>query len=214
MAGRPNGQRTATRRNARGVRPSWRATTARSSIAADARWRPACGSPLGNALDDEEALAGLDVAETACLGKERGVARLRGEPPLEARLLELERLQLRLRLREFLAGVEVARQRLVVQEGDEADDRDGEPAAVAAGSPGEALGGCAHGSGFAAVRANSSPRVSAAGLKPVQHDLDVAAPLTGRGRADRGANQLGHVGRRDVGADRARLLGARRDPRA
>src|SRR5215211_192075 len=136
MAGSPNGQRTATRRNARGVRPSWRATTARSSITADARRRLARRPPLGDPFDDEQPLAGLHVAEAPGLAHQRRVARLRRQPPLEPRLLRLERAQLRLGTRDVAARLEVARQRSVVEERDEADDSDRQPATERESSPG------------------------------------------------------------------------------
>src|SRR5207247_5789835 len=72
-AGRPNGQRTATRRNARGSRPIWRATTARSSSASTVGHHagPLALAPLLDPADDEEVLAGADVAERARLAPER-----------------------------------------------------------------------------------------------------------------------------------------------
>src|SRR5213082_426594 len=84
-AGRPNGQRTTTRRKARGSRPSWRSTTARSlSITVNRR----VGFQPGlDALDDEEVLAGADVAEAARLAREAVEARVRLHALLELAFL-------------------------------------------------------------------------------------------------------------------------------
>src|SRR5689334_24434672 len=72
-AGRPNGQRRATRRNARGGRPSCWATRTRSSTAAETSPQPL--PPLADALDDVQVLAGTDVSEPARLALEGGEAR-------------------------------------------------------------------------------------------------------------------------------------------
>src|SRR6266511_1463345 len=72
-AGRPYGQRTTTRRNARGRRPSCRSTTARSSSIGGKR--SASPPPRLDPLDDEEMLPRAHVAERASLARERVDAR-------------------------------------------------------------------------------------------------------------------------------------------
>ena len=74
-------QRTATRRKARGGRPSWRATTSRSSIAPQPRRVRA--QPGVDALDDVQPLAGPDEAEVARGALERLRARRAREPARE-----------------------------------------------------------------------------------------------------------------------------------
>ena len=77
-AGRPNGHRAATRRKARGRLPIWRSTMSRSSTRDTVAWTPSlrCQATLwrsggmpalpgADALDDEEPLARLDVADPA-----------------------------------------------------------------------------------------------------------------------------------------------------
>src|SRR5277367_326522 len=93
-AGRPKGQRAATRRNARGGRPSWRSTIARSSISAVSLFLLV--TPGSNTANDEELLAGLHEPEASSLLHER----LSGIDAREARfelllfLLELRHLVL------------------------------------------------------------------------------------------------------------------------
>src|SRR4051794_11408382 len=100
-AGRPNGQRATTRRNARGRRPSWRSTMARSSMTRDASVR------LQPALDpahDEQLLARLHQSEAARLTRELGLARRGGHEAIELRVLRAELLHLRRSLRNRVAS--------------------------------------------------------------------------------------------------------------
>ena len=69
-AGLPNGQRTATRRKARGGRPSCRATISRRPCGVDRRPVLVVLAPGGDAADDEELLARLHEAEPARLADE------------------------------------------------------------------------------------------------------------------------------------------------
>src|SRR4051794_3893695 len=82
-----------------------------------------------DALDDEEALAGADIAECARLARER-VDRGRGaEAMLEPRLVGAELLHHLLVPRELAAGIDVRLQRAVVQKRDEHERADRKPAA-------------------------------------------------------------------------------------
>src|SRR5512133_393991 len=83
-AGRSNGQRTTTRRNARGGLPSWRSTAARSlSTCAEPSVRLL---PRLDALDDEEVLAGTDVPELPRLPRDAVEALRRVHALLQASL--------------------------------------------------------------------------------------------------------------------------------
>src|SRR5262249_26517850 len=85
-AGRPNGQREATRRNAGGGRPSCRSTIARSrpeGSSTTVAERSVLSQPGFDALDDEEPLVRLDEAEPARLAGELGIARRCGDEMLE-----------------------------------------------------------------------------------------------------------------------------------
>src|SRR5205823_7412446 len=108
-AGRPNGQRTTTRRKARGVRPIWRATTSRSSSASTVGHHagPFTLPPLTDALDDEQVLARSHVSERARLARERGDGVRRAEALLEPRLLRLQLGDRRGAATELAARVEV-----------------------------------------------------------------------------------------------------------
>src|SRR5438105_2564620 len=124
-AGCPYGQRTATRRKARGGRPSCRSTSARSSSTLPDR-SVAPAPPRGDALDDEQPLARPDERELTRLELERRRARREREPAFEPPLLRPEPANLGLARDERAARVEVGAQRPVVEEGDEdeADERD------------------------------------------------------------------------------------------
>src|SRR5436305_1590426 len=125
-AGRPKGQRTATRRKARGGRPSCRATTASSSMPPDRMLR---ALPRPDPLDDEEALPGLDEPKPARLPHERRLARGVGELAFELVLLGAEVLDLSGALDEGVAGVDVGVQRRVVEKPHEAKCPDAGPGA-------------------------------------------------------------------------------------
>ena len=87
-----------------------------------------CAPPGRDALDDEEAFAGPDVAEATSLASQ-GLGRVAfGKPTLETQLLRAERMHLLSAFGQSVAGGEVAAQRLRVEEGDEGDDRDRQPA--------------------------------------------------------------------------------------
>src|SRR5579884_3302777 len=126
----PKGQRTTTRRNARGSRPSWRATTARSaSLLVDTARRMLLAPPLREVLDDEQVLARTDVAEHSRLRREDCVRRRPLQPPLQRVPLLLQPAHGR-GLRGLLRmGGHVGAQRLVVEERDERERAKAEPAA-------------------------------------------------------------------------------------
>src|SRR5258708_1408375 len=127
-AGLPNGQRRATARNARGSRPIWRATTTRSAATArQASAQPL--PPLVDPLDDEQVLAGADIAESARLTGKRGHRGRRAQPLLECRLLPLETMADGLPLPQLPARIDVRAQRAVVEQRDEDERADGKPAA-------------------------------------------------------------------------------------
>src|SRR5262245_33938299 len=86
-AGAPKGQRTATRRKARGSRPSCRTTRSRS-VATARGILPT--PPLRDVLDEEQVLAGMDEAEESLLCRQRRRRSGLAELPLECRLLTLE----------------------------------------------------------------------------------------------------------------------------
>src|SRR5438874_1088012 len=85
--------------------------------------------PLRDVLDDEEVLAGTDVSEQPHLRSERGRRRRLTELPLESRLLAVQLRELGEPLRTLPARVEVVVQRPVVEEPDEDENSDREPAA-------------------------------------------------------------------------------------
>src|SRR6185369_2505126 len=104
-AGRPNGQRTATRRNARGVLPSCCSTIARSSSTVHDR-SLATVDPGRDALDDVELLAGAHEAQAASLlGQGLARARLR-QPMLQLALLGAQRLHVGRARREVVLGLD------------------------------------------------------------------------------------------------------------
>src|SRR4051794_8697292 len=120
-AGRPYGQRTATCLNARGFLPSWRSTISRSSTRAD---RSPLVDPPGDALDDEEPLAGPHEPDAPRLALERlGRVRL-GEASLEVAFLRLERANVGHLVGELLLGAHVAAQRARVEERHQQDPAD------------------------------------------------------------------------------------------
>src|SRR5439155_3880040 len=81
-----------------------------------------------DALDDEEVLAGTDVAEPPRLARER-IARRRSLNPFEQRaLLRREPGDLGLTGGELVTRLEPAPQRMVVRVADQDDQQDGEPA--------------------------------------------------------------------------------------
>src|SRR5438477_577267 len=82
----------------------------------------------GDALDDEEALAGFHIAQAAGLTRECLGRVGCDEPLLEPQLLRAENANLLCALREGVAGGEVAAQRLDVEERDETDHAHREPA--------------------------------------------------------------------------------------
>src|SRR3954466_15638571 len=88
-AGRPNGHRATTRRNARGRRPSWRSTISRSSMTRDASVRL---QPAFDPADDEQLLPRLHEPEPARLSRELRVARRGGDEAFELRVLRAELL--------------------------------------------------------------------------------------------------------------------------
>ena len=88
--------------------------------------------PGGDALDDEEPLAGLDVADPPRLAGESGVAPRALEPALEACLLGAERHDLRAPRAELAPRLQVARDRPVVEERHHDEDGDREQDAEAA----------------------------------------------------------------------------------
>src|SRR3954453_20438928 len=91
-AGRPNGQRATTRRNARGRRPSWCSTIPRSSMTPDA----SVGlQPALDPADDEQLLARLHQPEPTRLARELRVARRGGDKARQLRVLPTELLHLR-----------------------------------------------------------------------------------------------------------------------
>src|SRR5207237_52397 len=112
-AGRPKGQRTATRRNARGRRPSWRSTIATSSIA---RQGTVGAAPGADPLHDEEALPRLDEREPPRLERERGRARRSRDALLELALLGLEPVDLPTAAHERVPRVHVRPERPEVEE--------------------------------------------------------------------------------------------------
>src|SRR4249919_1355810 len=84
--------------------------------------------PGSDALDDEQALAGLDVAEPSRLAGHRlGRVRLR-QSPLEPQLLLAQRAHFRGLLLDRIARSQVAPQRLPVEERDERERAHAEPA--------------------------------------------------------------------------------------
>src|SRR5437762_2933837 len=124
-AGLPNGQRTATRRKARGARPSCRSTTARSSIAPERSGM--VFQPARDPFDDEEVLAGVDHPEAARLARELRVARRRGDEALQALVLRLELPHLGRAPVERVPRVQVRARRLVVEEREHAEHGDAAP---------------------------------------------------------------------------------------
>src|SRR4051812_44035579 len=99
--------------------------------------------PLRDALDDEEVLAGADVAERARFARERGEARGGAEPMLELRLLPLQLLDGRPAVGELPVRVDVSPQRPVVEEPDEREHADRHPAAEQDGTSRFAASHCA-----------------------------------------------------------------------
>src|SRR5690242_19653071 len=85
--------------------------------------------PVVDPLDDEEVLAGPHVPERARLARERRERGRRAEPALELLLLQLELLHGRAALRQLALRIDVCLQRPVVEQGDERENADGEPAA-------------------------------------------------------------------------------------
>src|SRR2546430_16060827 len=126
----------ATRRKARGGRPSCRATTASSFMPPDRTLRVLPGL---DPLDDEEALPRLDESEPARLPHERRVARRIGELALQLPFLRAEALDLARAVDERMARVRVRGQRPVVEKSDEAERPDAEAAANAHAPPPSAL---------------------------------------------------------------------------
>src|SRR5207237_543180 len=124
-AGRPKGQRTATPRNARGRRPSWRSTIAMSSIA---RQGTVGAAPGADPLHDEEPLARLDEREPPGLERERGRARRRRDALLELVLLGLEPVDLPTAAHERVPRVHVCPERPEVEERDQDESADRQPA--------------------------------------------------------------------------------------
>src|SRR5207247_8464511 len=115
-AGRPNGHRTATRRKARGGRPSWRSTSSRSSTRAGL-----AVDPGRDALHDEQPLPAPDEPEPPRLPLESLLRRRVGESPLQLSLLRLERLHVRDPIGELPFRAQVAPAGTRVQEGDQQD---------------------------------------------------------------------------------------------
>src|SRR5262245_18260516 len=84
-------------------------------------------APGGDALDDEEPLPGLHVAEATCFALQGGGDVTLGEASVEAQLLRAVLFDLGHALGERVARREVALKRLRVEKRDEQDDADGEP---------------------------------------------------------------------------------------
>src|SRR5215475_4989425 len=84
--------------------------------------------PGPGAFDDEEPLARLDEAESARLANESGITRRVRELALEPLPLAAEACHLRGALRERVLRVNVRAQRPVVEERDQAERADPEPA--------------------------------------------------------------------------------------
>src|SRR5947199_5171647 len=84
--------------------------------------------PCFDSLDDEEALAGLDQPKSSRLPHERGIAGGIGELVLEVPPLAAKALDLRGALRERAPCVDIGVQRPVVEEADQAERPDPEPA--------------------------------------------------------------------------------------
>src|ERR671916_3455262 len=84
--------------------------------------------PGVDALDDVEPLARLDIAEQPCLAGECYGGVGRDEATLERTLLGAQRLDLSRPLLERVAGRDVTAERLVIEEADEAEHCDEEPA--------------------------------------------------------------------------------------
>src|SRR5690242_19051127 len=112
------------RRNARGLRPSWRSTMSRSSTLGEASVRV---QPAPDAAHDEELLARLDEAEAPRLAGKLGVARRRGDEALQLLMLPPQPLHLRGALRDGLPRVHVRARRLVIEEPDDRDRADRDP---------------------------------------------------------------------------------------
>src|SRR4051812_32969597 len=153
-AGRPNGQRTATRRKARGVRPSCCATTARSSTVPETSFELL--PPRADALDDVEVLVRLHVAEASRFALERGETRRDVEALLERALLRLEGLHLGVPLAEGPIRVQVRVERAVVEKPDERERADSRPAEGDRQASGSAL--ASHGEDFALPAAAPTER--------------------------------------------------------
>src|SRR5262249_35623933 len=129
-AGAPYGQRTATRRNARGGRPSCRSMIARSSIGGHSTGAGlvVAGAPGGNAPDDEELLARLHEAEAPGLADEVGARSALRNAGLQLVLLHFEPRDLGLAAVEHGFRVLVAPDRLPVEDADEHERAEGEQA--------------------------------------------------------------------------------------
>ena len=82
--------------------------------------------PLGGALDDEEVLAGSDVADPPRRARELVEARGALEPCGCAIPVDAERRDLRPPLGELVARLEVGAERPDVEERDDAEDDDGQ----------------------------------------------------------------------------------------
>jgi hypothetical protein len=84
-------------------------------------------TPSRDALDDEEALAGLHVAQATGLSLHGGGSVPFGEAPLEPLLLRAQLPNLGRPFGERVPGRDVAPERLGVEKGDEEHDADGKP---------------------------------------------------------------------------------------
>src|SRR5262245_34110163 len=118
-AGRPKGQRAATRLKARGGRPSCRSTTARSravrssTTAADPS---VLLQPGVDPLDDEEPLVGPDEPEPASLASKLLAARGGRDEVLEPAVLRPQLSDLLRPRRHLVPGAEIGSGRLVVEQ--------------------------------------------------------------------------------------------------
>src|SRR5262249_49165346 len=156
-AGRPNGHLTATRRKARGERPSCCSTTARSFTAVEASVRL---PPALDALHDEQPLTWLDKPDSARLACELGIARRRGNQLLQVLMLLSQLPHLGAPHGHGVARVEVHARRLVVEDRDEASAADDDPAQEAPGVPGTCASTRSHGRKFAAVNTGPATRTA------------------------------------------------------
>src|SRR2546430_8293533 len=125
-AGRPKGQRTATRRNARGARPSCRSTTSRSSTAPQRNG--VLLLPARNALDDEQPLARADEAEPPRLPRKRSVTGRRLDESLQPDVLRAEQAHLGRPSPDGVALLQICPSRAVIEQRDQTERRNAEPA--------------------------------------------------------------------------------------